>query len=50
MIEYLIKNGAPRCIGEFKDDISKISFFNDYSFFEGNTDRGASSKELKFRI
>lgn len=43
MIEYLIKNGAPRCIGEFKDDISKIRFYNDFYLVEGNADRGASS-------
>lgn len=43
LIEYLIKNGAPRCIGEFKDEIFKIRTFNDFYILESGADRGASS-------
>lgn len=45
LIEYLIKNGAPRCIGEFKDEIFKIRTFNDFYILESGADRGASIRE-----
>ena len=43
MIEYLIKNGAPRCVGEFKDDLFKIRTYSDFYYAEGGADRGAAS-------
>lgn len=34
VIEYLIKNGAPRCVGEFKDDLFKIRTYSDFYYAE----------------
>ena len=39
-MEYLIKNGAPRCIQEIKDDLFKIRALQDFSYSENGTDRG----------
>ena len=39
-MEYLIKNGAPRCIHEIKDDMYKIRSLQDFNFSENGTNRG----------
>lgn len=43
MIEYLVKNGAPRCVGEFRDNIFKIRSFSDFFLIESGSDKGLSS-------
>ena len=35
LIEYLTKNGAPRCVGEFRDAIFKVRSFSDFFLVEG---------------
>ena len=54
LIEYLVKNGAPRCIGDFKDEMFKIRTFSDFVLVENGSDRGCASKInnniLKFEI
>ena len=44
LIEYLLKNGSPRCIHEFKDEIYTLRSLQDYYFVEGDIDRGVASK------
>lgn len=39
-MEYLIKNGAPRCIQEIKDDLFKIRALHDFSYTEKGKDEG----------
>ena len=39
-MEYLIKNGAPRCIQEIKDDLYKIRNLQDFTYSESGQDRG----------
>jgi epsin len=39
-MEFLVKNGAPRCIQEIKDEIYKIRSFQDFNYSENGTDRG----------
>ena len=36
VMDYLVKNGAPRIIQDLKDDLYKIRAFQDFSFKEGN--------------
>ena len=36
VFDYLVKNGAPRCIQDIKDDLYKIRAHNDFSFKESN--------------
>lgn len=43
-MEYLAKNGAPRCIQELKDDLFKIRALQDFSFSENGVDRGQGGK------
>lgn len=43
-MEYLIKNGAPRCIQEIKDDLHKIRGLLDFSFNESGQDKGQGGK------
>lgn len=49
-----MKNGAPRCIGDFKDEMFKIRTFSDFVLVENGSDRGCASKInnniLKFEI
>eukprot|EP01015_Nassula_variabilis_P036135 TRINITY_DN924_c0_g1_i6.p1 TRINITY_DN924_c0_g1~~TRINITY_DN924_c0_g1_i6.p1 ORF type:complete len:672 (+),score=132.04 TRINITY_DN924_c0_g1_i6:584-2599(+) len=45
LVEYLLKNGSPRCLHEFKDEIYTLRSFQDYYLIEGEFDRGASIKE-----
>ena len=42
LIEYLTKNGAPRCVGEFRDAIFKVRSFSDFFLVEGGQDKGAA--------
>ena len=44
-MEYLIKNGAPRCIQEIKDDMYKIRSLQDFNFSENGTDRGQGVRD-----
>jgi epsin len=44
-MEYLIKNGAPRCIQEIKDDLYKIRSLQDFNFSENGTDRGQGVRD-----
>jgi epsin len=44
-MEYLVKNGAPRCIQEIKDEIYKIRAFQDFNFSENGTDRGQGVRD-----
>lgn len=43
-MEYLVKNGAPRCIQELKDDMFKVRALQDFSFSENGVDRGQGGK------
>ncbi|CAD8081891.1 unnamed protein product [Paramecium sonneborni] len=45
MIDYLTKNGAPRCVGEFRDCIFKIRSFSDFIMVEQGSDKGLSIRE-----
>ncbi|KRX10914.1 Protein phosphatase 2C (PP2C)-like domain [Pseudocohnilembus persalinus] len=45
IIDYLMKNGAPRCLTEFKDEIYQIRSLRDYTMFEENQDRGEGVRE-----
>jgi hypothetical protein len=36
VMDYLVKNGAPRCIQDIKDDLYKISAFKDFSYKDSN--------------
>ncbi|CAD8167367.1 unnamed protein product [Paramecium octaurelia] len=45
MIEYLTKNGAPRCVGEFRDNIYKIRSFSDFFLVEQGSDKGLSIRD-----
>lgn len=44
LMDYLAKNGSPRCVGEFKDEMYQLRTLQDFSLYEQNIDRGASSK------
>lgn len=44
-MEYLIKNGAPRCIQEIKDEMFKIRSFQDFSYNDNGTDRGSGLRD-----
>ena len=45
-MEYLVKNGAPRCIQEIKDDLFKVRALQDFSFSENGVDRGQGGNLL----
>ena len=36
VMDYLVKNGAPRVIQDIKDDLFKIRAFSDFKYKEGN--------------
>ena len=36
VMDYLVKNGAPRCIQDIKDDIFKVRPFCDFKYKEPN--------------
>ena len=44
-LDFLIKNGAPRCIQEIKDELFKIRSLQDFSFNENGTDRGTGLRD-----
>jgi len=44
-MEYLVRNGAPRCIQEVKDDLFKIRALAEFSYSENGQDRGQGGKE-----
>jgi epsin len=44
-MEYLIKNGAPRCIQEIKDDLHKIRNLLDFSYTENGQDKGQGVRD-----
>jgi hypothetical protein len=50
LIEYLIKNGSPRCIQEFRDEIYQIRTLQDFSHYEDGQDRGAAIREVSKRV
>ena len=43
VIEYLLKNGSPRCIQDIKDEIYQIRTLQDFSHLEDGQDKGAGS-------
>jgi epsin len=45
VLEYLIKNGAPRCIQEIKDELFKIRSLQDFSYSDNGTERGAGLRD-----
>ena len=45
-LDYLCKNGAPRVIQDLKDDMFKIRNLSDFSFKEGDNDRGQGGKYI----
>ncbi|CAD8083427.1 unnamed protein product [Paramecium sonneborni] len=45
IIEYLIKNGAPHCVGEFRNNISKIRSFSDFFLVDQGSDKGLSIRD-----
>mmetsp|Transcript_1636 Transcript_1636/g.1459 ORF Transcript_1636/g.1459 Transcript_1636/m.1459 type:complete len:319 (-) Transcript_1636:228-1184(-) len=50
LIEYLIKNGSPRCIQEFRDEQYQIRMLQELTVIEEGADRGASIRETSKRI
>ena len=44
VMDYLIKNGAPRCVQDIKDDLFKIRQFTNFSFSENGQDHGQGGK------
>ena len=45
-MDYLVKNGAPRCVQDIKDDLFKIRSFHNFSYNEGGQDHGQGGKFL----
>lgn len=50
LIEHLLKNGSPRCIMEFKDELYKIKKLQDFQFSEGGEDKGVSVRQRSKNI
>jgi epsin len=50
LIDYLLKNGSPRCIAEIKDEIYQIKTLQDFSHFENGADKGAGIREKSKQI
>lgn len=50
LIEHLVKNGSPRCIQEFRDEIYQIRSLQDFSLHEDGADRGAAIREMSKRL
>jgi epsin len=44
VMDYLVKNGAPRVVQDIKDDLYKIRTFKDFSYTENGTDHGQGGK------
>ena len=45
VMDYLVKNGAPRVIQDLKDDLYKIRNFQDFTFKEGNVTQGIELRD-----
>ena len=45
VMDYLVKNGAPRVIQDIKDDLYKIRAFSDFKFMEGSVEQGAELRD-----
>lgn len=45
-MDYLVKNGAPRCVQDIKDDLYKIRQFKDFAYNLNGTDHGQGGKYL----
>jgi epsin len=43
-LDYLCKNGAPRVVQDLKDDMFKIRNLQDFSFKEGDQEKGNGGK------
>ncbi|EAS03841.2 ENTH domain protein (macronuclear) [Tetrahymena thermophila SB210] len=50
LIEHLLKNGSPRCIMEFKDELYKIKKLQDFKFYEGGEDKGSGVRQRSKNI
>lgn len=50
LVDYLLKNGAPKCAIEFKDEIYRIRTLQDFTYYEDSQERGEGirikSKEI----
>lgn len=44
VMDYLVKNGAPRVVQDIKDDLYKIRTFNNFSYSENGSDHGQGGK------
>jgi len=40
VMDYLVKNGAPRVIQDIKDDLYKVRAFKDFSFLDNGVEQG----------
>jgi epsin len=40
VMDYLVKNGAPRVVQDIKDELYKIRSFNNFSYSDGGKDCG----------
>lgn len=38
VMDYLVKNGAPRCIQDIKDDLYKIRQFQDFKYMDNGVE------------
>jgi epsin len=45
VMDYLVKNGAPRIIQDLKDDLYKIRVFQDFSYKENNVQQGTELRD-----
>ena len=45
VFEYLIKNGAPRCVQDIKDELFKVRSFSDFSYSEGGVEKGQGIRD-----
>ena len=39
-MDYLVKNGAPGCIQDIKDDLYKIRQFQDFKYMDNGVEQG----------
>jgi epsin len=44
VMDYLIKNGAPRVVQDIKDELYKVRTYNNFSYTEGGSDHGQGGK------
>jgi len=50
LIDYLIKNGSPRCVSEFREELFTIKPYQDFAHIEDGQDRGAAIREVAKNI